>query len=101
MWGEYVDGTNIASRLWPRASAIAERLWSPATQNDPEEAKFRLDEFRCKLLRRNIEAAPVLNGFCGNYEYGMNKEEDDKSHASFTSINSGLFLITLLFTFLI
>lgn len=73
LWSEYVDGTNLATRLWPRASAIAERLWSPASVNDPEEAKFRLDEHRCRLLRRGIAAAPVLNGFCGDYEYGMKK----------------------------
>ena len=51
LWTEYVDGTNLENRLWPRASAIAERLWSASSVNDPEEAKFRLDEQRCRLLR--------------------------------------------------
>jgi len=71
LWSEYVDGTNIVSRLWPRASSIAERLWSAASVNDTEEAKYRLDEHRCRMLRRGIGAAPVLNGFCGDYEFGM------------------------------
>ncbi|KAL1442690.1 hypothetical protein MTO96_030675 [Rhipicephalus appendiculatus] len=27
--GQYIDGTNIISRTWPWASAVAEALWSP------------------------------------------------------------------------
>ncbi|CAF1332502.1 unnamed protein product [Adineta steineri] len=71
LWGEFVDGTNSLSRLWVRASGVAERLWSSIDVNNPEDAQFRLDVHRCRMLRRGIPAAPILNGYCGPYEAGM------------------------------
>ncbi|XP_077509610.1 beta-hexosaminidase subunit beta-like [Amblyomma americanum] len=71
MWGEYVDGTNLIPRLWPRASAVAERLWSSADVNDTDDAAFRLDQQRCRMLRRGIPTQPILNGYCGDYEWDL------------------------------
>ncbi|KAG7473371.1 hypothetical protein MATL_G00095090 [Megalops atlanticus] len=65
MWGEYVDATNLTPRLWPRASAAAERLWSDEEQTSSvSEACPRLAEFRCRLLRRGIQAEPLYVGYC-------------------------------------
>ncbi|MGH0117387.1 UNVERIFIED_CONTAM: hypothetical protein FKN15_034574 [Acipenser sinensis] len=51
MWGEYVDATNLTPRLWPRAGAVGERLWSDEAQTSNLDTAYnRLAEFRCKLL---------------------------------------------------
>ncbi|CAD5228340.1 unnamed protein product [Bursaphelenchus okinawaensis] len=68
LWGEFIDGTNIESVLWPRASAVAERLWSnPKQTTDADRAWPRLHEHRCRLVARGYRASPI-NGpdFCIN-----------------------------------
>ncbi|XP_061476923.1 beta-hexosaminidase subunit beta [Rhineura floridana] len=64
LWGEYVDATNLTPRLWPRASAVGERLWSNKNVTDIADAYNRLNEHRCRMLRRGIAAAPLFVGYC-------------------------------------
>ena len=64
MWGEQVDQTNIEGRVWPRAAAVAERLWSDASLQDPDAALSRLLAQRCRMVRRGINASPLQPGFC-------------------------------------
>ncbi|VEN54407.1 unnamed protein product [Callosobruchus maculatus] len=65
MWAEAVNQYNIIQRVWPRASAAAERLWSPADVRDEAEAKRRLEEHTCRMNRRGIHAQPPNGpGFC-------------------------------------
>lgn len=65
MWGEYIDDTNVLVKLWPRASAVAERLWSDKSINDTASAAPRLRNHRCRMDRRGIPAEPNLGpDFC-------------------------------------
>jgi hexosaminidase len=69
MWGEYVDATNVISRIWPRGCAVSERLWSAESVTDASAAAGRFEQMRCRMVARGLNAEPA-NGpsFCP-YEY--------------------------------
>jgi len=58
-WGEQVDATNIQSRMWPRACASAERMWSDVNVRDPVAFIPRIEAQRCRMVQRGIGAGPM------------------------------------------
>lgn len=65
MWSEFVDDSNVISRSWPRSSAAAERLWSPKATTDTDTFLNRLEQMRCRLTYRGVQAEPVNGpGYC-------------------------------------
>ncbi|XP_069556961.1 beta-hexosaminidase subunit beta isoform X1 [Brachyistius frenatus] len=71
LWGEYVDGTNLTPRLWPRASAVAERLWSAKDVTDINDAFNRLSVHRCRMVERGIPAEPLFTSYCPREYRGL------------------------------
>ncbi|XP_050965532.1 beta-hexosaminidase subunit beta isoform X1 [Labeo rohita] len=71
LWGEYVDATNLSPRLWPRASAVAERLWSDKNVTDVGKAYTRLVQHRCRMVKRGIPAEPLFVGHCRQEYKGL------------------------------
>lgn len=49
MWAEYINPENIDSRIWPRNSAIAERLWSPQEVTDAASMHTRMEALANRL----------------------------------------------------
>ncbi|XP_063905118.1 beta-hexosaminidase subunit alpha-like [Zophobas morio] len=65
MWTESVNEYNVMPRVWPRACATAEKLWSAESVNDFGAARPRLEEHACRMNMRGIAAQPPNGpGFC-------------------------------------
>lgn len=69
MWGERVDETNFVARVWPRASAVAEQLWTGNSSFAFKTAMQRIEHFRCLMLEQGIAASPTWTGSCRNERY--------------------------------
>ena len=80
MWATNVDATNLFSTVWPRLTAVAERLWTPPDarldllEDSPNEMR-RLRLARCRLLARGLPVPPA-----GGMLY-----DPDASHRSFAA----------------
>lgn len=65
MWGEQIDIHSIESRIWPRTSAAAERLWSAKEVNDINPAMVRIIHHACyHLARKGVRSNTIRPDYC-------------------------------------
>ena len=70
MWTEYMNFETVDSRIWPRAAAIAERLWSPRDTTNIDSMYSRLEAVSAVLdrlgLRHRSHEDLILNVMAGD-----------------------------------
>lgn len=68
LWTEQADSSAIDARLWPRAAALAERLWSDLSTIEsspaPHDIYTRLQTHRDRLVTRGMKASPLWPTWC-------------------------------------
>ncbi|KDP20366.1 hypothetical protein JCGZ_05249 [Jatropha curcas] len=68
LWSEQADPMVLDARLWPRASAMAETLWSGNRDETGmkryAEAMDRLNEWRYRMVNRGIRGEPLQPLWC-------------------------------------
>lgn len=82
LWTEYADDDSVMPRLWPRASAAAERLWSDRHLVDVHQAAPRIEEQRCRMIRRGLHVG-VLSGPGHCPRYGKVRKKSKKASEKF------------------
>ncbi|XP_035545810.1 beta-hexosaminidase 2-like [Juglans regia] len=68
LWSEQADRTVLDARIWPRASAMAETLWSgnrdEMGMRSYAGATDRLNEWRYRMVQRGVKAEPLQPLWC-------------------------------------
>jgi len=59
-WGEYVwNEYDLIWKMWPRACAMAEILWTAPAKRDFNEFRDRVMSHRRRLVRQGVNCQPV------------------------------------------
>ncbi|KAI8878124.1 glycoside hydrolase family 20 protein [Backusella circina FSU 941] len=85
LWSEQTDENSLDNRLWPRAAAAGEVLWSGRYDNDnykrtAGDAMPRFFDWRYRLVSRGIKAAAVQPLWCASNPHLC----DDKNTGNYT-----------------
>ncbi|KPI46088.1 Beta-hexosaminidase 1 [Cyphellophora attinorum] len=69
LWGEQIDDTIVSQKVWPRAAALAELLWSgnrdPVTGDKrTTQLTQRLNNFREYLVASGVQSAILQPKYC-------------------------------------
>ncbi|XP_015108847.1 chitooligosaccharidolytic beta-N-acetylglucosaminidase isoform X2 [Diachasma alloeum] len=67
MWGEYVNQGGLDSRIWPRAAAAGERLWTDSATLKTVDVEPRLQAHRERLESRNVKADAISPAWCAQH----------------------------------
>jgi hexosaminidase len=69
LWSEQVDDSVVSTKMWPRAAALAELVWSG--NKDPKtglkrttQLTQRLLNFREYLVANGVQASPLMSKYC-------------------------------------
>ncbi|KAI8426101.1 hypothetical protein MSG28_005060 [Choristoneura fumiferana] len=67
MWTEYVDSFVLDTRVWPRAAAVGERLWSDPLSG-AGAAEPRLHRMRARLAARGLRPDAMSPAWCAQHD---------------------------------
>ncbi|XP_013136997.1 PREDICTED: probable beta-hexosaminidase fdl [Papilio polytes] len=70
VWSATLSSGGLEQRVWPRAAALAERLWSDRPEGATRPVQARLDVYRMRLnTRYNVKAEPIWSMWCTHNTY--------------------------------
>lgn len=69
LWSWTVSEGGFDTRVWLRAAALAERLWSDRPEGVTPKVCGRLDVHRTRLAERDLRIAPIWSNWCTQNPY--------------------------------
>lgn len=64
VWSRSLHREDLDSTVWPRAAALAERLWTDRPEGATRPVHARLDVHRVRLMTRGVLPAPIWSTWC-------------------------------------